>query len=304
MLTTPDFLVVFCRAHAGHLPEELGEIVPVLDADQIGDLRKRQVRCGDELLCVVDAQNVEIGEHRRAGQRGKYAVEVVEIRLKQLPNLRARQVLGIVLVQIAQELLRGHIGLAELFSFGTVLREQMLMRRLKKKAVQQCGGSALVVLLAAVIAFHGSAELCLELSACQVELLRKICCGRGGVDGLEVVADEAFPALFRELRNGLPVVSRPAHIRVGKMGVIIVAGGALVALVGQPRLQKEKVPRCQVVTDAVFLQIQIPVPDHVQNPFVDAAGKVDPRLIVANLTQHSHLRKQVCIVGNQHIIPP
>ena len=65
-------------------------------------------------------------------------------------------------------------------------------------------------------------------------------------------------------------------------------------------LQQEEISRAQMITDAVLLQIQISVPDHIQDPFVDAAGKMDPRLVIPDLSQHPHLREQICIVGYQH----
>lgn len=88
------------------------------------------------------------------------------------------------------------------------------------------------------------------------------------------------------------------------MRVIIVAGGLLIALMRQPRLQQEEISRAQVIPNAVLLQIQIPVPDHIQDPLVDAAGKMDPRLVIPDLSQHPHLREQICIIGYQHTSSP
>ena len=69
---------------------------------------------------------------------------------------------SIVLIQIAQKLLRDHVGLSDLPSLCAVSCKQMLVRRLKQKAVQQGRRPALIVVLPAVIAFYCRMQLCFE----------------------------------------------------------------------------------------------------------------------------------------------
>ena len=176
----------------------------------------------------------------------------------------------------------------------------MLVRRLEQKAVQQCGRPALIVVLPAVIAFYCRVQLGFEFPAGQMELLRQAGFRSRGIAGVQIIADQTLTPLFCQQRHRLPVVCDPVHIRVRKMCVIIVAGSLLIALMRKTRLQQKEISRVQVIPDAIFLQIQIPVPDHIQDPFVDAAGKMDPRLVIPDLSQHPHLREQICIVGYQH----
>ena len=211
---------------------------------------------------------------------------------------------SIVLIQIAQKLLRDHVGLSDLPSLCAVSCKQMLVRRLKQKAVKQSGRPALIVVLPAVVALHCRMQLRFEFSAGQMKLLRQAGLRSRGITGIQIIADQTFPPFFRQQRHRLPVVCSPVHIGMREMRVIIVAGGLLKALMRQARLQQEEISRAQVIPNAVLLQIQIPVPDHIQDPFVDAAGKMDPRLVIPDLSQHPHLREQICIVGYQHTSSP
>lgn len=302
MLFAPDLFVVVRGAHAGHFSEKLGKIVPVLHAHQVADLREGQVGGGDELLGVVDAQNVDVGEYRRAGEGGEGPVQIVKIPLELLLNVPAGQVAGIVLVDVTQQLLRHHIGFSDAFSGGAAMGEQIFVGRFQQEAVEQGGGPALVMLLPAVVDLYGVAQLCLEFPAGQVELLGEISDGVRGVLRVQIVAGQTFPALIRQSRHGGGFVFHPAHVRVGEMDVVIVTGGALIALVGQSRFQQEKVSGGQVIAHTVLLQVEIPVPDHVEDPFVDAPGKVEPGLTVPDLAHHPDLGQQVCTVGEQHFL--
>ena len=84
------------------------------------------------------------------------------------------------------------------------------------------------------------------------------------------------------------------------MGIVIIAGRALIALVAQPRLKQEEVPCLEVIENSVLLQIHIPVTDHIQDILVDRPGKVDPRLGVVDPPQHPYTGKQICIVRQKH----
>ena len=180
----------------------------------------------------------------------------------------------------------------------------MLVRRLEQKAVQQGGRPALIVVLPAVIAFYCRVQLGFEFPAGQMKLLWQAGFRSRGVAGIQIIADQTLTPFFRQQRHRLPVVCDPVHIRVRKMCVIIVAGSLLIAFMRKTRLQQKEISCVQVIPNALLLQIQIPVPDHIQDPFVDAAGKMDPRLVIPDLSQHPHLREQICIVGYQHRSSP
>ena len=93
---------------------------------------------------------------------------------------------SIVLIQIAQKLLRDHVGLSDLPSLCAVSCKQMLVRRLKQKAVQQGRRPALIVVVPAVIALHCRMQLCFEFPAGQMKLLRQACLRSRGIAGIQI----------------------------------------------------------------------------------------------------------------------
>ena len=144
---------------------------------------------------------------------------------------------SIVLIQITQKLLRDHVGLSDLPSLCAVFGKQMLVRRLKQKAVKQSGRPALIVVLPAVVALHCRMQLRFEFSAGQMKLLRQAGLRSRGIAGIQIIADQTLPPFFRQQRHRLSVVCSPVHIGMREMRVIIVAGGLLIALMRQARLQ-------------------------------------------------------------------
>ena len=87
-------------------------------------------------------------------------------------------------------------------------------------------------------------KLGLKLAAGKMEMLRQIGYGVGGIVFVQVIAYQALPAFFRQQSHGRFFIRNSMHIRMGKVGVVIIAGRPLVALMGQARLQKEEVTGC------------------------------------------------------------